>query len=60
MLAEVRDKVEPLVKAGKTVEEVVAARPLASLDARWGKGFLKGSHFTRLVYSGLAMHRENR
>ena len=57
MLAEVRDKVEPLVEAGKTVEEVVAARPLAGLDARWAKGFFKGSHFTRIVYSGLAMHR---
>jgi cyclase len=60
MLAEVRDKVEPLVEAGKTVEEVVAARPLASLDARWGKGFFKGSHFTRIVYSGLANRREKR
>lgn len=57
MLAEARDKVEPLVESGKTVEEAVAARPLAALDARWAKGFFKGSHFTRLVYSGLAMHR---
>jgi cyclase len=58
MLAEVRDKIAPLVEAGKTVDEVIAARPIASLDARWGKGFFKGSHFTRLVYSGLAKHRE--
>ena len=57
MLAEARDKIEPLVEAGKTVDEAVAARPLASLDARWAKGFFKGSHFTRLVYSGLAKHR---
>ena len=47
-----------LVRAGKTVDEAVAARPLASLNARWGKGSFKGSHFTRLVYSGLAKHRE--
>ena len=58
MLAEARAQVEPLVAAGKTVDEAVAARPLAGLDARWGKGVFKGSHFTRLVYSGLAMHRE--
>jgi cyclase len=57
MLAEVRDKLEPLVAAGKTVDEVVAAKPLASLDARWGKGMLRGSHFTRIVYSGLAKYR---
>ena len=58
MLAEVRDKIQPLVEAGKTVDEVVAARPIAGLDARWGKGLFKGSHFTRIVYSGLANHRE--
>ena len=58
MLAEARDKIEPLVRAGKTVDEVVAARPLASLNARWGKGFFKGSYFTRLVYSGLAKHHK--
>jgi cyclase len=57
MLAEVREKVEPLIAAGKTLDETIAARPLASLDARWGKGFFKGSHFTRVVYSGLTMHR---
>ena len=56
MLAEARGRVEPLVVAGKTVDEAVAARPLAGLDARWGGGLFKGSHFTRLVYSGLAMH----
>jgi cyclase len=58
MLAEARAKVEPLVEAGKTLDEAIAAKPLASLDARWGKGLFKGSHFTQLVYSGLAMHRK--
>ncbi len=58
MLAEARAKVEPLVAAGKTPDEAIAARPLASLDARWAKGLFKGSHFTRLVYSGLVKHRD--
>ena len=58
MLAEVQARIGPLVLAGKTVDEVVAARPLASLDARWAKGLFKGSQFTRIVYSGLAKHRE--
>ncbi len=57
MLVEVRARIEPLVKAGKSVDEAVAARPLASLDARWAKGFFKGPQFTRVVYSGLAKHR---
>ena len=56
MLAEARDKIEPLVLAGKTVNEAVASRPLASLNARWGKGSFKRSHFTQFVYGGLAKH----
>lgn len=60
MLVEVLEKIEPLVKAGYTVDEAVAARPLAKLDAKWAKGAFKGSHFTRIVYSGLAMHRSTK
>ena len=57
MLAEARDRIEPLVASGKTVDEAIAAKPLAPLDAKWGRGLFKGSHFTKLVYSGLAQHR---
>lgn len=57
MLAEVRDKVAPLVDAGKTMNQAIATKPLASLEAQWGRGLFKGTHFTRLAYSGLAMHR---
>ncbi|HEX7614479.1 MAG TPA: hypothetical protein VF554_04285 [Thermoanaerobaculia bacterium] len=41
MLAASRDEVAPLVKAGKTLDEVKAAKPTAALDDKWGKGFLK-------------------
>lgn len=57
MLAEAQARVEPLVAAGKTADEVAAARPLASLEPRWGQGVFKGTHFARLVYSGLVKHR---
>jgi cyclase len=57
MLAQAHARVEPLLAAGKTVDEAIAARPLAALDARWGQGPFKGTHFTRIVYSGLAAHR---
>ena len=56
MLAEVQGLIEPMVKAGKTVDEAVAARPLAKLDPTWAKGFFKGSHFTTLVFNGLVDH----
>lgn len=53
MLAAVRDRVKPLVAAGKTLAEVQAAKPLASLDETWGKGFLKPEQFLALAYASL-------
>jgi cyclase len=40
MLIEVRDRIGKLMAAKKTVEEIKAAKPLADLDPRWGKGFI--------------------
>jgi cyclase len=54
MLAGVRDTVRPLVDAGKTAEETVAARPTAAYDAKWGGGFLKPEQFAGMVYADLA------
>src|SRR5262249_35081021 len=45
MLAGVRDKMKPLVAAGKTLAEVQAAKPTAAFDEAWGKGFLKPEQF---------------
>lgn len=41
MLAEVRARVAKLVAAGKTLDEIQAAKPTADLDERYGKGFIK-------------------
>ncbi len=56
MLATARDRIAPLVAAGKSQQEVVAAKPLAALDAQWGKGFLNGDTFTSIVYADLKAH----
>jgi cyclase len=56
MLVRVRAAIEPMVAAGKTLEEVIAARPTKSLDDRWAKGLFKGRYFAQLVYSGLKKH----
>jgi cyclase len=50
MMATVRDRVAKQKSAGKTVQEVVAAKPTADLDAEWGKGNVTGDFFTTLVY----------
>jgi glyoxylase-like metal-dependent hydrolase (beta-lactamase superfamily II) len=50
MLAASRDAVKPLVAAGKTLDEVKAAKPTAALDEKWGKGFIKPDVWTTVLY----------
>ncbi len=54
MLQLVRDRIAPMVEAGTSVDEVVAAKPTADLDETWGQGFLNGDAFVRMVYDSLA------
>jgi glyoxylase-like metal-dependent hydrolase (beta-lactamase superfamily II) len=53
MLITVRDRVAALRKQGKSVEEVVAAKPTAEFDSRWGTSLVSGALFSRLVYAGV-------
>lgn len=53
MLAGVRNRVKPMVKARKTLAQVQAARPSAAYDATWGNGFLKPEDFVGIVYQSL-------
>ena len=50
MLVTVRDRLQKLKTAGKSEEEAVAAKPLADLDAVWGKGLLNADQFVRVAY----------
>src|SRR5712672_1206648 len=50
MLVTARERVQKLKSAGKTEQEVVAAKPFADLDAVWGKGMLSGDRFAQVVY----------
>jgi len=52
MLVGIRDKVAALKKQGQTVDEVVAAKPTAAYDAKWGS-LIVPNFFTRLVYVGV-------
>lgn len=53
MLVGIRDKVAPMKKQGKTLAEVVAAKPTAKWDAKYGQFVINPDFFTRLVYEGL-------
>ncbi len=56
MLETVRDRIKPLVDAGKTLEEVQQARPLVDLSA-W-ENFLDTAAFTELVYRSYLPHNK--
>ncbi len=60
MLVTVHDRLAPMVDAGKTVEQAIAARPTADLDSTWAKGFFTGGMFTRVAYEGLRKHRSDK
>ena len=57
MLVTVHDRLAPMLDAGKTTQEAIAANPTADLDPTWAKGLFTGGMFTRLVYDGLAKRR---
>jgi hypothetical protein len=52
-LVEIRDKVAALKKQGKSLPEVVAAKPGARYDPVWGNLFQNPSDFVALVYMGV-------
>ncbi len=56
MLATVRDRVKPLVRSGKSLQEIIAAKPLADLDATWGRGFMKPDDWLGVVYMDFTRH----
>ncbi|HME88308.1 MAG TPA: MBL fold metallo-hydrolase [Chthoniobacterales bacterium] len=53
MLVAIREKVAALKKQGKSRDEVVAAKPTAEYDAKWGGFVINGDFFTKLIYAGV-------
>jgi len=58
MLTGIRDNIRALIAEGKTMEEIVAAKPTQQFDEAWGKGFLTPDQFTQLVYSDLIREKK--
>ena len=53
MLKTVRDRIVPMIKAGKSQKDVQAAKPTKDFDEKWGKGFLTPDQFVGIVYDSL-------
>ena len=52
MIATAISKIEPMVKSGRTQQQVIDAKPLREFDEEWGK-FRKPEAFVEIVYNGL-------
>jgi cyclase len=53
MLSTVRDRLQKLKSSGKSMQEAVAAKPLADLDAVWGKALFNSDAFVQIAYPAL-------
>jgi glyoxylase-like metal-dependent hydrolase (beta-lactamase superfamily II) len=54
MLVTVRDRIRRAVAAGRTLEQVAAARPTAEFDAIWGNGRITPALFVEILYQDLS------
>lgn len=53
MIVTIHDRVKELKKSGRSLEEVVAAKPTAKFDAKWAGGFISPSFVTELFFVGV-------
>jgi hypothetical protein len=53
MILAVRERVNGMITAGRTEDEIVTSHPTASFDARWGSGRVRPDEFVREVYTSL-------
>ncbi len=53
MLVTVRDKVAALKSQGRSLKDIITAKPTAAFDDRWGRFVIGSELFTKLVYEGL-------
>jgi len=53
MIAGAIAKIEPMAKSGKSLQQVIDAKPLREFDEEWGK-FRNTEAFVEIVYTGLA------
>jgi hypothetical protein len=55
MLHGIEDRVLALIEAQYSIREILAARPTADFDPMWGRGYVTGMHFTRMVLAGMGL-----
>jgi hypothetical protein len=56
MLDAVYQRLDPLYKQGRTVDEAIAAAPTKDFDDKWGKGMMAPAVFARVAYTSIQRH----
>jgi glyoxylase-like metal-dependent hydrolase (beta-lactamase superfamily II) len=54
MMATVRDRIKQAIAAGRTLDQVKAAKPTADFDAVWGNGRITPTLFVEILYQDLS------
>ena len=53
MIVTVRDRMKPLIAAGRDETHILAEHPTADFDARWGHGRVQPDQFVHEIYSAI-------
>ena len=56
MLRRIEDRIVALVEAQLETREIMSAQPTAEFDPLWGRGYVTGMHFTRMVLAGMGLN----
>ncbi len=54
LLVTVKDRVKTAIENGKSLENLIASKPLAEYNEIWGQGFLSDEVFLTIVYNDLS------
>jgi hypothetical protein len=54
-LRTIEGRVQRLIAAGSSVAEILAAAPSAEFDPVWGRGYVTGTVFVRMILAGLGL-----
>jgi cyclase len=55
MLRTIEDRIVTLIEAKLDIADIVAAQPTAEFDSLWGRGYVAGADFTRMVLAGMGL-----
>ena len=53
MVAASRERMAALIKQGKSLDDILAVKPLADLDAKWAPNEMAAKNWLRVVYYSL-------